>query len=146
MRDLHLSYAILDQIDAMGPLLRSVLAVDIASASFRAEVAARDVRLSQVLLTALVRNAMDGSLSADPIEASRLEAVRSAIIDGRPGRLREEFRDGIQRLMAARLDQATRLASADFVNSCLNVLEEDFAELGRQIDPRFLRSLLVRRG
>jgi hypothetical protein len=51
----------------------------------------------------------------------------------------------VQQLIRAHLDDATRLASEDFVNSCLNVLEEDFAELGKEIDPRFLRSVLIRR-
>jgi hypothetical protein len=51
----------------------------------------------------------------------------------------------VRQLIREHLDDATRLASADFVSSCLNVLEEDFAELGRDIDPRFLRSVLIRR-
>lgn len=147
MRDLHLSYAILDQVDAMPTLFRTLLDIDIASAAFRAEVAAREVRLSQILLTALARHALDGRLVAEPIESSRLSALRAAIIvrNGRPGRLNESFRVSVQQLIRDHLDDATRLASADFVNSCLNVLEEDFAELGKEIDPRFLRSVLIRR-
>ena len=49
--------------------------------------------------------------------------------------------------LAARLDETARARSAGFVASCLSVLEEDLAELDpRAIDPRFLRSLLIRRG
>ena len=38
-------------------------------------------------------------------------------------------------------------SSADFINSCLNMLEEDLAELdpAMPIDPRFIRSLLIRK-
>jgi hypothetical protein len=148
MRDLHLSYAILDQIDAMLPLFRELLRIDIASAPFRSEVAAREIRLSQVLLTAFARHALEGELAAEPIEASRLTMLHRAIVvrDDKPARLSDSFRGTVDRLLVERLDQTTRLASADFVNSCLNVLEEDLAELTSEIDPRFLRSLLVRRG
>lgn len=147
MRDLHLSYKVLDEVDAMPPLFRALLNIDIASPTFRSEVAAREIRLSQVLLTALVRNALDGRLSPDPIEPSRLDAVRHAIIvrNGKPGKLNENFRAMVEQLMLDRLDGATRAASANFVNSCLNVLEEDFAELSKDIDARFLRSVLIRR-
>ncbi len=147
MRDLHLGYAILDQIDSLPQLFRELLGIDIASPAFRVEVAAREIRLSQVLLTALARNVLDGRLAPDPIEPSRLGALRQAIMvrNGSPGRLSGEFREMVQRILGERLEQTTRLATADFVNSCLNVLEEDFAELSREIDPRFLRSVLVRR-
>jgi len=148
MRDLHLGYAILDQVDSLPGLFRSLLNIDIASPLFRSEVAAREVRLSQVLLTALARYALDGQLSADAIESSRLGALRGAIIgrNGKPGRLTDAFRAAVEGLMHDRLHEEVRLASADFVNSCLNVLEEDFSELTKDIDPRFLRSVLIRRG
>jgi hypothetical protein len=83
----------------------------------------------------------------EPIESSRLSALRSAIIvrNGKPGRLTESFRGSVGQLVREHLDDATRLASADFLNSCMNMLEEDFAELGKEIDPRFLRSVLIRR-
>jgi len=147
MRDLHLGYAILDQVDALPVLFRSLLDIDIASPLFRSEVAAREVRLSQVLLTAFARYALDGQLSPDPIESSRLSALRGVIIgrNGKPGRLTDAFRTWVEHLMLERLHEEVRLATADFVNSCLNVLEEDFAELGKDIDPRFLRSVLIRR-
>jgi hypothetical protein len=148
MRDLHLGYAILDQVDALVPLFRTLLDIDIASAAFRSEVAAREVRLSQVLLTAFARNVLDGRLVAEPIEASRMNELRGSIIvrNGKPGKLNDAFRQMVETLLEERLDEATINATSNFVNSCLNVLEEDFAELGRDIDPRFLRSILVRRG
>jgi hypothetical protein len=148
MRDLHLGYAILDQVDALPLLFRSLLDIDIASPLFRSEVAAREVRLSQVLLTAFARYALDGQLAADAIEASRLVALRNAIIgrNGKPGRLTDSFRASVDRLIHERLHEEVRIATTDFVNSCLNVLEEDFAELGKDIDPRFLRSILISRG
>src|SRR5579862_4721217 len=76
MRDLHLSYAILDQIDSAAELFRSMFAIDISSPNFRAQMAARDVRLSQLVLTGLARLALDDRLAIDPIEGSRLNAMR----------------------------------------------------------------------
>ncbi|MGH7815735.1 MAG: DUF6178 family protein [Candidatus Binataceae bacterium] len=149
MRDLHLSYGVLDQVAAMAELMRGLLGIDIASAGFRASVAASEVRLSQILLTALVRNALDGRLAPDPIEESRLGAARAAFMasNGKPARLAEQFRAMVAGAISARLDGAAR-RSDDFVDSCLHALEEEFADLGgkRAIDPRFIRTLLVRRG
>jgi hypothetical protein len=44
------------------------------------------------------------------------------------------------------MDETTRKRTAAFLNSCLNLLEEEFANLGgeREIDPRFIESVLVR--
>jgi hypothetical protein len=148
MRDLHLSYAILDQIDSAAELFRAMFAIDIASPNFRAQMAAREIRLSQLVLTGLARLALDNRLTIDPIEGSRLTAMRAAIMTGQPGTLSEEFRTRVHHALAERLDEAGRRRTADFLNSCLNLLEEEFANLGgeREIDPRFVESVLVRTG
>jgi Family of unknown function (DUF6178) len=148
MRDLHLAYGILDQLEALPALYRALLAIDVASPRFRAAVAAREVRLSQVLLTALARAALDGRLEPDPIEASRLGAMRAAVMthNGRPARLSAEFHDLVEGILAQRLDDATRRLSADYVSSCLNLLEEDLANVEDTIDPRFISCVLVRAG
>jgi hypothetical protein len=66
---------------------------------------------------------------------------------GRPARLTEGFRRLVDAALAARVDEPARARSEGFVASCLSVLEEDLAGLDpRAIDPRFLRSLLIRRG
>jgi len=153
MRDLHLAYATLDQIETIRELFTKLLAIEIASAAFRAETAWREVRLGQILITALARAALerdsDHRLTPVPIEASRLGELYAAIMTpgGRPARLTDDFREMIEATMTARLDATTRARVAAFVGSCLSVLEEDLAELDpRAIDPRFLRSLLIRRG
>jgi len=66
---------------------------------------------------------------------------------GRPARLSEGFRRLIQEALAKRLDDPLLRRSNDFLNSCLNALEEDLAEVDstKPIDPRFIRSLLFRR-
>ncbi|HUO06362.1 MAG TPA: DUF6178 family protein [Candidatus Binataceae bacterium] len=149
MRDLHAAYAVLDQIAATAALFRAVLGIDIASAAFRAETAAREVRLSQILTTALVRNALDGRLDPAPIEESRVVAARSAIMTAgtKPSRLTESFRTKATATISERFDGTPRIG-LEFVDSCLNALEQEFADLGRErtIDPRFIRTLLVRRG
>jgi hypothetical protein len=148
MRDLHLSYAILDQVDSAAELFRALFNVDISSPNFRAQVAAREIRLSQMLGTALGRLGLDGRLSIEPIEGSRLTAMRAAMMIGEPGRLSDEFRATLHHALAEKLDDGARKRTAGFLNSCVNLLEEEFANLGGelQIDPRFIESVLVREG
>jgi hypothetical protein len=148
MRDLHLSYAILDQIASAAELFHAMFAIDIASPNFRAQMAAREIRLSQLVLTGLARLALDNRLAIDPIEGSRLAAMRAAIMTGHPGTLSGAFRTSVHQALARRLDDAAQRRTAGFLNSCLNLLEEEFANLGgeREIDPRFIESVLVRQG
>jgi hypothetical protein len=153
MRDVHLGHAAIEQIEAMRDLFQALLAIDIAAPAFRAETAGREIRLGQILITAFARAALDRKpeqrLTPSPIEASRLGELYMAIMTGggRPARLAEGFRRQVDAALAARMDEAARARSAGFVASCLSVLEEDLAELDpRAIDPRFLRSLLIRRG
>jgi hypothetical protein len=150
IRDIHLGYAILDQIDAMAELFRTLLAVDISSARFRTAVAAREIRLSQILTTALVRNFIDGRLEAEPIEESRLGAMREAIVsrNGSPARLNASFRQSIEDALIAKLNEGGAKRTADFINSCLKELEAEFAglSLAYPIDPRFIQSVLIKRG
>ena len=93
MRDLHLGYAMLEQVDAVPELFRALLRLDIAAPDFRAQIAGYDIRLSQILLTALARYALDGRLAIEPIETQRLEQARAAIMTmgERPARLTDRF-------------------------------------------------------
>ncbi|MDB5108209.1 MAG: hypothetical protein JWM69_1150 [Candidatus Binatus sp.] len=148
MRDLHLSYATIDQVNSAAELFKALFNVDIASANFRAQMAAREIRLSQLALTAFARMALDQRLAIEPIEDFRLTAMRDAIMTnhGRPARLSDTFRRMIDSVLSERLDAESRRRTSDFVNSCLNRLEEEFADLGdeTEIDPRFIESVLVR--
>jgi hypothetical protein len=150
MRDLHLAYGVLDQIESIPEVFRALLDLDVAGARFRAAIAGSEIRLSQVLLTALVRMAMDGALAVVPIEASRLGEMRAAVMTyGRgAGRLSEGFRTMVAGTLAQKLGDAARKAGTEFTGSCLNLLEDELSQLGheRTIDPRFLSSVLVRRG
>ncbi|HLX36177.1 MAG TPA: DUF6178 family protein [Candidatus Binataceae bacterium] len=150
MRDLHLGYAIIDQVDAMRELFSELFNAKIASPSFRASVAGHEIRLSQIVLTALAREALDQRFEPSPIEASRLNELHRKIMTGggRPAKLSDGFRADVEAVMESRLEEDTRRRTADFINSCLNILEEEFAELEpeRRIDPRFLHSMMLRRG
>jgi hypothetical protein len=149
MRDLHLGYAMLEQVDAVPELFRALLRLDIAAPGFRAQIAGYDIRLSQILLTALARYALDDRLAIEPIETQRLEEARAAIMTmgERPARLTDHFKERVTAALRAGLDEPLLRRSADFVNSCLNMIEEDLAELdpAEPIDPRFIRSLLIRK-
>ncbi|MGH7865315.1 MAG: DUF6178 family protein, partial [Candidatus Binataceae bacterium] len=150
IRDLHLGYAMLEQVESMRELMRALLEVDIASAAFRSRVAAHEIRLSQILLTAFARLALDGQLAPQPIEASRLVAMRAAVMSSssRPAHLGAKFRALVETTLATRLDDSARSRCDKFVNACLNILEEEFAEIDPSdgIDPRFIRSVLLARG
>jgi hypothetical protein len=148
MRDIHLSYAFLEQIDSIRELLNALLGLDIASARFRASIAGHEIRLSQILLTSLARLAIDGKLVIEPVEPERLGMVRDALMTTEhPARVSDQFHKMIEDVLDRRLDEKLRGRASGYVNSCVNMLEEEFAELprNRPIDPRFVRSLLIRR-
>ncbi|HVN88968.1 MAG TPA: DUF6178 family protein [Candidatus Binataceae bacterium] len=148
MRDIHLGYAMLDQIESMRDLFRGLLGLDIASAGFRANVAGHEIRLSQILLTALLRLRLDHRLLFEPIEPSRLGDAHAAMMVGeRPARLSNEFRSTVNGALSRMLDEQMLRRATPYIESCLKMLEEEFAELepSRGIDARFLRSFLIRR-
>jgi hypothetical protein len=149
MRDIHLGYAMLEHLDAIPDLFKGLLGLDITSLSFRAQVAGHEIRLSQIILTALTREFLDGRLRLEPIEPRRLCELHAAIMSrgGRPARLAASFRERVETVIAQRLHRDIRERTSDFVNSCLNMLEEELSELdsSRPIDPRFIQSLLIRR-
>jgi hypothetical protein len=94
------------------------------------------------------RQFLEGHLSIEPLATAQLRQARGAIMTpSRPARLTEQFHDSVREVLETRLDPSLRTRSENFVNSCLNVLEEDFAELdpAHDIDPRFIRSLLIQR-
>ncbi|HUY19256.1 MAG TPA: DUF6178 family protein [Candidatus Binataceae bacterium] len=148
IRDLHLSYGLLEQVSTMPELFRALLALDIAAPGFRSAIAGHEIRLSQILLTAFARWAMERRLAIDPIEPARLTEMRDAIMTRleRPYELRPEFQHQVDELLA-RLDEPLQRRAASFVNSCLNVLREELAELdpAAPIDPRFIRAVMIRR-
>jgi hypothetical protein len=111
-------------------------------------MAAREIRLSQLLCTAIARLGLDDRMSIEPIEGSRLTAMRAAIMTGDPGRLSDEFRAKLHRAIGEKLEEDARKRTAHFLNSCVNLLEEEFAGLGGElrIDSRFIESVLVREG
>ena len=149
MRDLHVAYGVLGQVESMAPLFVGLLRMDITSAAFRSQMAGREVHLSQILLTALVNQALDGTLSPMPIAASRLPEVRRTVMtSGTPARLAEDFRQMVDLTMARRLEQTPLKRTEDFVRSCLNMLEEEFSEIKatEPIDPRYISTLLLRAG
>ena len=149
MRDLHLGYATLEQVAVIPDLFKALLRLDVAAVGFRAQIAGYDIRLSQILLTALARDLIDGRLAIEPLATADLARARAAMMTPgpRPARLSDRFRERVSATVGARLDAALGRRSADFINSCLNMLEEDLAELdpAMPIDPRFIRSLLIRK-
>jgi hypothetical protein len=143
MRDIHLGYAALDQIDATRELFKQLLGLDLAAPAFRASVAGHEIRLSQILLTAFAHNATARRVLITPIRSEKLGQVRAAIMTPeRPARLSQEFRNSVNELLERTVTEPVRRNAAAYVDSCLQMLEEEFAELdpSRAIDPRFIRS------
>ncbi len=148
MRDLHVAYGVLGQLEAMAPLFAKALSVDITSAAFRSQVAGREIRLSQILLTGLVNQALDARLTPAPLAISRLPEVRRALLTANtPAQLTAEFRRTVNETLERRLDDDLLNRTQDFVRSCLSLLEDEFCEFRpkAEIDPRFIRTLLLRR-
>ena len=147
MRDLHVAYGVLGQLEALAPLYAKLVGIDITSAAFRAQVAGREIRLSQILLTALVNSALGGKLEPAPIAASRLREVRATVMTpDTPARLTQAFAARVKQTLDQRLDDTLRSRVEDFVRSCTSLLEEEFSELklSAEIDPRFIKSLLLK--
>jgi hypothetical protein len=147
MRDLHVAYGVLAQLESMAPLFAGLLEMDIRSAAFRAYVSGREIRLSQILLTALVNLALDDALTPAPLAASRLPELRRNLLTlERPGRLTSSFRQTIADALQKRLEETPLKRTDDFVRSCLNMLEEEFSELdpSTSIDPRYISTVLLR--
>ena len=147
MRDLHLAYAVLDQIEAMRELFAALLSIDIGAPAFRAEVAGHDIRLSQILLTATVQKAISGGLRPEPIDVARLSRVRTVLTGNaaRPARLTDDFRNLVSETIRTGVPQEVASRARDFVGSCLNMIEEEFSDLEPEIDPRYISSILLRR-
>jgi hypothetical protein len=148
MRDVHLGYAMLDQIESIPALFAALARIDIASPGFRSAVAGRDLKLGQILITTLVNSVLDGRLVPEPIAATRLNEVRAALLTSGepPARLTDAFHAHVEGLLRRELADEERERSADYVNACLNLFEEEFGELDPtiEIDPRFVRGLLMR--
>jgi hypothetical protein len=148
MRDVHLGYAMLDQIEAIPALFAAIGRIDLASPGFRSAVAGRDLKLSQILITTLVNSALDGRLAPEPLAARRLNEIRAALMTRgqRPAGLTDAFHAHVEQTLRSELDDEVRERSADYVNACLNLFEEEFAELDPEIeiDPRFVRCILLR--
>lgn len=147
IRDLHLAYAVLDQIDAARELFKALLGLDVASPAFRANIAGHEIRLSQILLTALAHYVLDGRVMLAPLDPSRLNAARDALMTPkRPARLNERFHQAVETVVASKLDETARRRATPYMESCLRMFEEEFAELdpAAPIDSRFIRSFLVR--
>ncbi len=149
MRDLHVSYGAINRIEAMRSLFQRLFDVDIAKPGFRVQMAGREIRLSQILLTALVNHALHGRLTMEPLVAGDLRQIRERLTttDEVAAGLSESFRSDIEEVLSSRLDEELRMRSSDFLESCLNLLEDEFSNLprGTDVDPRFIGTVLVRR-
>jgi hypothetical protein len=148
MRDLHIAYGVMTQLEAMAPLFAKAFNVDITSAAFRSQVAGREIRLSQILLTGLVNQALDSRLTPAPLAVSRLPEVRQSLLTAdTPAHLSAEFRRTVNKTLERGLDEDLLNRTQDFVRSCLSLLEDEFCEFkpSAEIDPRFIRTLLLRR-
>ena len=104
MRDLHVAYGVLAQLEAMAPLFAKALSVDITSAAFRSQVAGREIRLSQILLTGLINQALDGRPTPAPSAVSRLPECVALLTADTPAQLTAEFRRTVDEMLARRLD------------------------------------------
>jgi Family of unknown function (DUF6178) len=83
-----------------------------------------------------------------PLDERRLNEARAAIMTpGRPAQLNQNFHGAVEAIIERTLDETMRKRATPYIDSCLQMLEEEFADLdpAEPIDPRFIRSFLIRR-
>jgi len=110
----------------------------------------KDVSLSTFFLTALANRILNGRFEIEAIDKNRLQDLFSIILEkdeqGR-GRVRMDIRrDMTEWLDSTEDDERKRQHLRAFLDFCLDAIEGDFGRIppGEEIDPRFVKSLIIR--
>ena len=111
----------------------------------------REITLSTLFLTSLAQQMLEGEFLFRAVDHSRLKEFISRVFErderGK-GFVRTEIKDGLRKWLESTESDREKLshliALRDF---CCGLLEEEYGKIpeGEEIDPRFVRGLLVRR-
>jgi hypothetical protein len=155
LQDLKEVEDVLDRIDVVVTTLREKLNITAERAKEQGRAAGHgegenDIPLSTFFLTALANRVLNGRFEIEAIDKNRLQDLFSIIFEkdeqGR-GRLRMGIRrDMTEWLESTEEDERKRQHLRAFWDFCVDVLEGDVGRIppGEEIDPRFVRGLLVR--
>jgi hypothetical protein len=155
LQDLKEVEDVLDRIDVVVTTLREKLNITAERAKEQGRAAGHgegenDISLSTFFLTALANRVLNGRFEIEAIDKNRLQDLFSIIFEkdeqGR-GRLRMGIRrDMTEWLESTEEDERKRQHLRAFWDFCVDVLEGDVGRIppGEEIDPRFVRGLLVR--
>lgn len=111
----------------------------------------KEITFSTVFLTALANQILRGTFRFEPIEKARLHDLFSQIFkrdDLRKGSIKMEIKNGLRGwLSSIEDDEKRRQHLLAFLDFCLDLLGEEYGKLSpEEIDPRFVRGLLIRKG
>jgi hypothetical protein len=110
----------------------------------------QEITLSTILLTALMNRILTGYLRFEPIEKARLKDLFSHLFErdaeGKGGiqtKVQNELRQFLESIETDLKRQQHLIA---FLHFCLDLMEKEFGKLpaGEEIDPRFVKGLLIR--
>jgi len=111
---------------------------------------AQEVTLSTIFLTAWANQALKGTFQFEPIERDQLKNLFSRIFekDGQgKGVIKMEIKNGLKNaLCSMEADENRRFHLLAFKDFCLDLFEEEFGRIPseQEIDPRFIKGLLIR--
>lgn len=110
----------------------------------------QEITLSTIFLTGLANRILTGNFKFEPIERVRLKDLLSYLferdMEGK-GVIRRESRDELRQfLQSIETDPQRQPSLVDFLNFCLDYFEDEFGKIpaGEEIDPRFVKGLLIR--
>lgn len=110
----------------------------------------QEITLSTIFLTALANKILLGTFKFEPIEKARLGELFSRLLekdDQGKKVVKREVRDGIREwFQSIEEDLRRRSHLLAFCDFCLNLFEEEFGKIpaGEEIDPKFVKGLLIR--
>ena len=110
----------------------------------------REITLSTLFLTSLAHQILEGEFLFTAIDQSRLRTFISRVLERNEhgkGVVKMEIKDGLTEWFdSIESDRENRLHFMAFRDFCCDLLEEEYGKIpeGEEIDPRFVRGLLVR--
>lgn len=145
----------LDRIDVVVTILREKLGMTPERAKEQGwsgtdTEEGKDVSLSTFFLTALANRILNGRFEIEAIDKNRLQDLFSILFEKDEqgqGRVRMDIRrDMMEGLYSTEDDERKRQHLRAFLDFCLDALEGEFGRIppGVEIDPRFVKSLIIR--
>ncbi len=111
----------------------------------------QEITLSTILLTSLANHLLRGTFQFEPIEQARVRDLIYEVFereDPEKGVIKREVRVGLKEWLSSIEDDSQRKEHLmAFLDFCLDLFEKEFGKIsdGGEVDPRFVKGLLIRR-